>query len=302
MGKVSGQNTDIQFASTYQTADWNFGEMTIPTEQRSKRTYVFFCFYISLTSSLFTEFERKNYVSLKRVLWLEIGNILSCFNDLFLSTMKNLMRANHADSDYVLFLWTWIIWRSTRNKTYSRIYNANDAPKKVSFCSSFYYLTSVDYAWQLTSVIFNRTEYAYLFVTILALLSCLLSAFSPLKRDLGRIEFIVTFSFSRHVQHLLFHHETTMYVQEVANDPYIWSASVELLRTIYSFEDNENPYVWLISIGVVLRILTFLILYIKSEYRSRHRFWITHWSLILQSILSCEPCQRDPHRLGAIQI
>jgi len=144
---------------------------------------------------------------------------------------------------------------------------------------------------QLCSVIFNRTEYAYLGGSIIALLSCLLSGFSPRKEELGNIKFVTTFSFSRHVQHLLFRHETAMYVQEVANGPHLWSVSVEMFKKLYSYEDSEDPYFWLIAIGIVLRIVTYVILYIKSEYRSEHRFCVTHAGPILKSILCCESCR-----------
>jgi hypothetical protein len=155
---------------------------------------------------------------------------------------------------------------------------------------------------QLSSVIFNRTEYAYLGGTIIALLSCLLSGFSPLKSELGRIEFIVTFSFSRHVQHLLFREETAMYIQKVVNGPHMWSASVDILRTTYSFNDNENPNGWLISIGVILRIITFLFLYIKSEYRTRRRFNVTNAGPILRGVLSYEWLRRRLPEEISIQV
>jgi len=154
---------------------------------------------------------------------------------------------------------------------------------------------------QLSSVIFNRTEYAYLGGTIIALLSCLLSGFSPRKSELGTIEFLVPVSFSRHVQNLLFSHETSMYVQKVPNNDHLWSASVETFRALYSFNDNEQPYLWLLSIGIILRIITFVILYVKSEYRSRHRFCFTHAGPILKSILYCESCRRHSPRETLIQ-
>jgi hypothetical protein len=144
---------------------------------------------------------------------------------------------------------------------------------------------------QLTSVIFNRTEYAYLGGTIVALLSCLLSGFSPRKSDLGRGQFITLFSFSRHVQHLLFRHETALYVTGVPQNTHIWSSSVEILRQFYSFEDTEDPYFWLIFIGIVLRVLTFLCLYAKSEYRSKARFYMTHAIPTLKSFFTFESCR-----------
>jgi hypothetical protein len=154
---------------------------------------------------------------------------------------------------------------------------------------------------QLTSVIFNRTEYAYLGGTILALLSCLLSGFSPRKSDLGRLKFITTFSFSRHVQHLLFLRETALYVQKVSDTPHLWSASVDSLREYYSFDDDENPYFWLMCIGIFLRIVTYVILYIRSEYRSRCRFYITNAIPLLKSILTCERFRTFSPRATTIQ-
>ena len=146
---------------------------------------------------------------------------------------------------------------------------------------------------QLASVIFNRTEYAYLGGTIIALLSCLLSGFSPQKNELGRAEFFVTFSFSRHVQHLLFRHETSFYVQEVPTEtPHIWKASVDLYSNIYGYADSENPYAWLIAIGLVLRLVAFIVLYLKSEYRSETRFIVANFIPILKGLLYCEPCRR----------
>ncbi|CAF1188198.1 unnamed protein product [Rotaria sp. Silwood1] len=145
---------------------------------------------------------------------------------------------------------------------------------------------------QLTSVIFNRTEYAYLAGTIVALLSCLLSGFSPTKTDLGRGKFIVTLSFSRHVQRVLFRHETAHYV-EVYNSTstHIWLTQVKFLEHNFSFNDSENPFFWLILIGFVLRAITFLFLYAKSEYRSTIRFHVTHLGPTIQSLFRCEPCR-----------
>ena len=144
---------------------------------------------------------------------------------------------------------------------------------------------------QLTSVIFDRTEYAYLAGTIVALLSCLLSGFSPRKKDLGRGEGFVTISFSRHVQHLLFRHETALYAPGGSNTNHIWAAQVEFFRNFYEFKDNENPYFWLIFIGIVLRVLTFVCLYGKSEYRSKIRFHVSNAIPTLKGLLSCQPCR-----------
>ncbi|CAF1058089.1 unnamed protein product [Adineta ricciae] len=153
---------------------------------------------------------------------------------------------------------------------------------------------------QLASVIFSRTEYAYLAGTIVALLSCLLSGFSPPKADLGRMGFITTISFSRHVQNSLFHHETSLYVTNGTDRTYIWSVQIESLRKHYSFEDNEHPYLWLLCIGLFLRLLTLLFLYGKSEYRSKFRFHVTHAVPFLTSLFSCRQCRkRSPARAYA---
>ncbi|CAF3141871.1 unnamed protein product [Rotaria sp. Silwood2] len=150
---------------------------------------------------------------------------------------------------------------------------------------------------QLTSVIFNRTEYAYLAGTIVALLSCLLSGFSPTKADLGQGEFIVTLSFSRHVQRVLFRHETSFYVKSFnVNETHIWSSQVKFLEKNFSFNDSENPFFWLIFIGFVLRAITFLFLYAKSEYRSTARFRVTHIGPTIQSFFRCEPCRDKASR------
>lgn len=146
---------------------------------------------------------------------------------------------------------------------------------------------------QLTSVIFNKTEYAYLCGTIVALFSCLLSGFSPTKEELGLGQFIVTFSFSRHVQSLLCRHETAHYIKifsSTGKDR--WSNEVFMLERHFSFNDNEIPYFWLIFIGLVLRIITYLFLYAKSEYRSIKRFRVTHIGPTIQSFFHCESCTR----------
>lgn len=173
---------------------------------------------------------------------------------------------------------------------------------------------------QFTSVIFNRSEYAYLAGTIIALLSCLLSGFSPTKNELGRGGFIITLSFSRHIQNLLFRYETTQYLKggtnstqffsheiqdllirheatsyssEVPNSTqHVWSTSVTGLRTYYSFSDNENPYFWLVFIGSVFRTFTFLFLYGKSEYRSQARYHVTHARRTLKRLFNCESCHK----------
>ena len=141
---------------------------------------------------------------------------------------------------------------------------------------------------QLTSVIFDRTEYAYLAGTIVALLSCLLSGFSPTKAELGRGSFILAISFSRHVQNLFFRHETQLYLQGQTIAKQKWGAPVAFYREYYGFSDSENPYFWLIFIGFVLRGLTFLCLYAKSEYRSKARFNMTNLMPNIKSFLKCE--------------
>ena len=143
---------------------------------------------------------------------------------------------------------------------------------------------------QFASVIFNRTEYAYLGATIAALLSCLLSGFSPQKKDLGRVAEFVIFSFSRHIQHLLFRHETSFYIQGAPNGTHIWYGQVAFFRKQYAYEDSEDPYFWLIAGGIALRLLTLFILYIKSEYRSPRRFYVRNTIPLFKGLLHCEPC------------
>ena len=135
--------------------------------------------------------------------------------------------------------------------------------------------------------------------TILALLSCLLSGFSPIKEDLGGLSFVTTFSFSRHVQHLLYRHETELYLLNTPNTTHLWYGPVFTVQHHYAFQDSENPYFWLFAMGIVLRLVTFVILYVKSEYRSSHRFVFTHAVPIVKSILCCEPCRR-PKRKASI--
>lgn len=149
---------------------------------------------------------------------------------------------------------------------------------------------------QLCSVIFSRTEYAYLAGTILALLSCLLSGFSPTKEDLGPIGFVTTFTFSRHVQHLLYRHETELYLLHADNATHLWYGPITVIQEHYSFKDSENPYFWLIGMGFVLRLITLFILYIKSEYRSKHRFRATHLVPIAKGLFTCETCRRKRPR------
>lgn len=172
---------------------------------------------------------------------------------------------------------------------------------------------------QFTSVIFNRTEYAYLAGTILALLSCLLSGFSPTKNDLGRVGFIITLSFSRHVQNLLFRYETTEYLKGGTNSTqffpretqdflirhrgmfnrsgisydkqHLWYGQVYSLEQYYLFSESENPYFWLILIGCVFRFLTFLSLYAKSEYRSITRHKVTHMRRKFNRLFNCNACR-----------
>jgi len=151
---------------------------------------------------------------------------------------------------------------------------------------------------QLCSVIFSRTEHAYLGGTIIALLSCLLSGFSPKKSDLSPIDFVTVFSFSRHIQNLLFRYESELYLLNAPNEQHYWYGPVFAIRTHYSFTESEYPKVLLVIIGVVLRLITFIILYIKSEYRSKHRFHITHALPILKSVFTCEGCCRKRHRDG----
>ncbi|CAF4305072.1 unnamed protein product [Rotaria socialis] len=156
---------------------------------------------------------------------------------------------------------------------------------------------------QLTSVIFSRTEYAYLAGTIVALLSCLLSGFSPIKADLGQGKFIVTLSFSRHAQRLLFRHETSFYAKAFnGTRDHIWFSQISALEHHFSFNDNEDPNFWLVFIGFVLRFITFLFLYAKSEYRSKARFRVTHIGPMLQSLFRGEPCRKKASKSHVYQL
>ena len=177
---------------------------------------------------------------------------------------------------------------------------------------------------QFTSVIFNRTEYAYLGGTILALLSCLLSGFSPTKKDLGRGGFVLTLSFSRHVQNLFFRHETTEYLKGgtnstqffpreiqdflidhgpisnssgISNDKqHLWYPQVYALEEYYLFSDSENPYFWLVFIGCFFRVLTFLSLYAKSEYRSETRQNATQMRRKFNRLFNCKASRKGSSR------
>ena len=173
---------------------------------------------------------------------------------------------------------------------------------------------------QFTSVIFNRTEYAYLAGTIGALLSCLLSGFSPTKKDLGRGGFIIALSFSRHVQNLLFLYETKQYIgadmnstrtlshtlkdyltfrETISNNTnvrngteHLWYPMVQSFEDHYSFSESEDPYFWLVFLGCIFRVLTLLCLYAKSEYRSETRHNVTHARRTLNRLFSCQPCRK----------
>jgi ABC-type multidrug transport system permease subunit len=147
---------------------------------------------------------------------------------------------------------------------------------------------------QLVSVIFNRTEYAYLAGTIIALLSCLLSGFSPTKAELNQGGFIVVFSFSRHVQSLLFRHESKLYLEGLESKDHIWGTSVEGIHQNFDFNNSENPNFWMIFIGFLVRALTFLFIYGKSEYRSGIRFHVTNLIPNIKSFFTAESCRDRP--------
>jgi len=144
---------------------------------------------------------------------------------------------------------------------------------------------------QFVSVIFNRTEYAYLAGTIIALLSCLLSGFSPTKDELYQAGFIVVLSFSRHVQSLLFRYESNLYLEGFESKDHIWGTPVEGISTNFDFNNSENPRLWMILIGFFLRALTFVFLYGKSEYRSKIRFKMTNLLQKLTSFFRCASCK-----------
>jgi len=143
---------------------------------------------------------------------------------------------------------------------------------------------------QFVSVIFNRTEYAYLAGTIIALLSCLLSGFSPTKGELNQGGFIVVLSFSRHVQSLLFRYESKLYLEGFESKDHIWGTSVEGISMNFDFNSSEDPRFWMVLIGFILRALTFVFLYIKSEYRSKIRFKMTNLLPKLISFFTCAGC------------
>lgn len=149
---------------------------------------------------------------------------------------------------------------------------------------------------QLVSVIFDRTEYAYLAGTIVALLSCLLSGFSPSKVELKPGDFIVVFSFSRHVQSLLFRHESKLYAEGLNATEHIWGTSVEGLTQTFDFNNAENPNFWALFIGFLLRALTLLFLYGKSEYRSKTRFRVTTLIPTIKGLLTGESCRDRPKK------
>jgi hypothetical protein len=147
---------------------------------------------------------------------------------------------------------------------------------------------------QLVSVIFNRTEYAYLAGTIIALLSCLLSGFSPTKAELNQGGFLVVLSFSRHVQSLLFRHESKLYLEGLESKDHIWGTSVEGIHQNFDFNNSENPNFWMIFIGFLVRALTFLFIYGKSEYRSEIRFHVTNLIPNIKSFFKAESCRDRP--------
>ncbi|CAF1477787.1 unnamed protein product, partial [Didymodactylos carnosus] len=66
---------------------------------------------------------------------------------------------------------------------------------------------------ELVSVIFPLTEYSYLAGTLIALISCLVSGFSPPKNEYQHASWIIYSSYSRHAQNLLFLYDTHQYSQ-----------------------------------------------------------------------------------------
>ncbi|CAF1362573.1 unnamed protein product, partial [Didymodactylos carnosus] len=128
---------------------------------------------------------------------------------------------------------------------------------------------------QFVSVACQRTENSYLAATLIALISCLISGFNPTKRE--KLNSLVFFSFSRHIQRQLFIYDMDRYIQTSTTSNYgsVWSTQVEYLREYYSFNDVENSVGWLLGIGIISRLLTIIFLYGRSEYRSKLRFYFS---------------------------
>ncbi|CAF1367492.1 unnamed protein product [Adineta ricciae] len=125
---------------------------------------------------------------------------------------------------------------------------------------------------QFISVVCQKTENSYLAATLIALISCLISGFNPTKKD--TLHDFVYLSFSRHVQRQLFLYDFQEYVQNVSSNS-LWDTQIDAVRLYYSFQDNEQSFLCLIAIGIIMRLLTLIFLYGRSEYRSKFRFYVS---------------------------
>ncbi|CAF1464196.1 unnamed protein product [Adineta ricciae] len=125
---------------------------------------------------------------------------------------------------------------------------------------------------QFISVVCQKTENSYLAATLIALISCLISGFNPTKKD--TLHDFVYLSFSRHVQRQLFLYDFQEYVQNVSSNS-LWNTQIDAVRLYYSFQDNEQSFICLIAIGIIMRLLTLIFLYGRSEYRSKFRFYVS---------------------------
>ncbi|UJR12343.1 hypothetical protein I4U23_016520 [Adineta vaga] len=122
---------------------------------------------------------------------------------------------------------------------------------------------------QFVSVACQKTENAYLAATLVTLLSCFISGFNPTKSE--TLHNLVYLSFSRHVQRQLFIYDTEKYVQNTSTIS-LWNTQIDALSIHYSFGDNEGSIAYLVIIGIIMRFLTIIFLYGRSEYRSTFRF------------------------------
>ncbi|CAF1498922.1 unnamed protein product [Adineta ricciae] len=125
---------------------------------------------------------------------------------------------------------------------------------------------------QFVSVACQKTENSYLAATLIALISCLISGFNPTKSQ--SLHSLVYLSFSRHVQRQLFLFDTNKFVQN-ASTISLWNTQIDALTVTYSFEDNERSIGCLMAIGILMRLLTIVFLYGRSEYRSKFRFYLS---------------------------
>ncbi|UJR12419.1 hypothetical protein I4U23_016595 [Adineta vaga] len=64
----------------------------------------------------------------------------------------------------------------------------------------------------------------------------------PTKQELGGLGFIVPLSFSRHVQNLLFQHESKFYLEGLETKDHIWGTSVERINKIFEFDTRCSRF------------------------------------------------------------